>query len=36
MLVEHNSTKKIDIDWTRDETIKYNSYDRWDDEWNEE
>ncbi len=36
MLVEHNSTKKIDIDWTRDETIKYNSYDRWVDEWNEE
>ena len=34
-LVEHNSTKKIDIDWKRDEAIKYNSYDRWVDEWNE-
>ncbi len=34
-LVEHNSTKKIEIDWKRDDTIKYNSYDRWVDEWNE-
>jgi hypothetical protein len=34
-LVDHNSTKKIDIDWKRDDTIKYNSYDRWVDEWNE-
>lgn len=34
-LVEHNSTKKIDIDWKRDDTIKYNSYDRWVDEWGE-
>lgn len=34
-LIEHNSTKKIDIDWTRNEAIKYNSYDRWVDEWNE-
>jgi hypothetical protein len=33
-LVEHNSTKKIDIDWARDEAIKYNSYARWVDEWN--
>ena len=34
-LVEHNSTKMIDIDWKRDDTIKYNSYDRWVEEWNE-
>ena len=33
-LVDHNSTKKIEIDWKRDDTIKYNSYDRWVDEWN--
>jgi hypothetical protein len=35
-IVEHNSTKKIDIDWKRDETIKYNSYDRWVDKWDED
>lgn len=34
-LAEHTSTKKIDIEWKRDESIKYNSYDRWVDEWNE-
>jgi hypothetical protein len=33
-LVEHNTTKKIEIDWKRDNSIKYNSYDRWVDEWN--
>jgi hypothetical protein len=32
-LVEHPTTKKIEIDWNRDESIQYNSYDRWVDEW---
>jgi hypothetical protein len=32
-LVEHKSTKKIVIEWKRDKSIKYNSYDRWVDEW---
>lgn len=32
-LVEHDATKKIEIDWRRDETIKYNSYNRWVEEW---
>lgn len=35
-LVEHPTTKKIMIDWTRDETIQYNSYKRWVEEWKEE
>ena len=34
-LVEHNSTKRIDIEWKRDNTIKYNSYDRWVNEWSD-
>lgn len=32
-LVEHPTTKKVEIDWNRDESIEYNSYDRWIDEW---
>lgn len=32
-LVEHPTTRKISIDWKRDDTIKYNSYDRWVEEW---
>jgi restriction endonuclease ThaI-like protein len=32
-LVEHYSTKKVDIDWVRDETVEYNSYDRWVEHW---
>ncbi len=35
-LVEHSTTKKVEIDWHRDETIKYNSYDRWVEHWKEE
>lgn len=35
-LVEHPMTKKIIINWKRDETIKYNSYNRWVEEWKEE
>lgn len=32
-LVEHQSTKKIEIDWKRNDDIEYNNYDRWVDEW---
>jgi hypothetical protein len=35
-LVEHSSTKKVEIDWIRDESIVYNSYDRWVEHWKEE
>jgi len=35
-LVEHPTTKKIEIDWNRDESIEYNSYDRWVEHWKEE
>ena len=34
-LVEHSSTKKIEIDWNRDESVEYNSYARWVDHWKE-
>lgn len=34
-LVEHSTTKKIEIDWSRDETLEYNSYARWVDLWKE-
>jgi hypothetical protein len=32
-LVEHVSTKKIEINWIRDNSIKYNSYKRWVEYW---
>ncbi|MCK5720407.1 MAG: ThaI family type II restriction endonuclease, partial [Thiomargarita sp.] len=32
-LVEHNSTKKIEINWIRSNSIKYNSYDKWVEHW---
>ena len=35
-LVNHPSTKKIEIDWVRDDSITYNSYDRWVEKWGEE
>jgi len=34
-LVEHPSTKKVEIDWNRDESIEYNSYERWVGHWKE-
>lgn len=34
-LVEHSSTKKIEIDWSRYESLEYNSYTRWVDHWKE-
>jgi hypothetical protein len=34
-LVEHYSTKKIEIDWSREESVEYNSYARWVDHWKE-
>lgn len=35
-LVQHPTTKKIEINWKRDESIEYNSYDRWVEHWKEE
>ncbi len=35
-LIEHSSTKKIEIDWNRDDSLEYNSYERWVEHWNEE
>lgn len=32
-LVEHSTTKKVEIDWNRDNSINYNAYDRWVDHW---
>lgn len=32
-LVEHPSTKKIEINWNRDDSVEYNSYDRWVEHW---
>ncbi|PID28507.1 MAG: type II restriction endonuclease subunit R [Candidatus Cloacimonadota bacterium] len=32
-LVEHPSTKKIEIEWNRNDSIKYNPYDRWVEYW---
>ncbi len=34
-LTTHPKTKKIEIEWTRQE-IEYNCYDKWVDHWNEE
>jgi len=34
-LVEHHSTKKVEIDWSRDDSIEYNSYERWVEHWKE-
>lgn len=34
-LVEHPSTKKVEIDWSRDDLIEYNSYARWVEHWKE-
>ena len=34
-LTNHPDTKKIEIDWKRQD-IKYNCYDRWIDYWNED
>lgn len=34
-LVEHPTTKKIEIDWSRDDSVDYNAYDRWVDHWKE-
>lgn len=35
-LVEYSATKKIEIDWKRDNSIKYNTYDRWVEHWQDE
>jgi len=35
-LAEHPNTKKIEIDWTRVDSVQYSSYDRWVEEWEEE
>lgn len=35
-LVEHSTTKKVEIDWNRDDSIKYNAYDRWVEHWQDE
>lgn len=32
-LVKHPTTKKIIIDWNRDNAVEYNSYDRWVEHW---
>lgn len=32
-LVEHSTTKKIDIDWVRNESIEYDVYDKWVERW---
>ena len=32
-LIKHLTTKKVEIDWNRDDTLEYNSYDRWVGEW---
>ena len=32
-LVKHSSTRKIEIDWNRDNSVEYNSYDRWVEHW---
>ncbi len=32
-LVAHSSTKKLEIDWNRDNSIEYNSYERWVEHW---
>lgn len=32
-LVKHPSTKKIEIEWNRDDSIKYDSYGRWVEYW---
>jgi len=32
-LVSHKETKKIDIDWHRDDSVEYNAYNRWIDLW---
>lgn len=34
-LVEHPSTKKVEIDWSRYDSIEYNSYERWVEHWKE-
>ena len=34
-LVEHSSTKKVEIDWNRDDFLEYNSYERWVEHWKE-
>lgn len=35
-IAEHPNTLKINIDWDRDENIKYNAYERWVEHWEEE
>lgn len=35
-LLEHSSTKKVKIDWSRDDSIEYNAYDRWVEHWQDE
>ncbi len=35
-LVEHPSTKKLEIDWSRDDSVEYNSYARWVEHWKEQ
>jgi hypothetical protein len=34
-LVEHPNTKKIEIEWTRADSVQYSSYDRWVEKWKE-
>ena len=35
-LVEHPATKKVEIDWNRDDSIEYNAYNRWVEHWESE
>jgi hypothetical protein len=34
-IISHTTTKKIEVDWIRDKSIKYNSYERWVEKWEE-
>jgi len=34
LLAKHKTSLSIDIDWKRDENIKYDAYERWVDHWN--
>ena len=34
-LIEPRTTKKMEIDWSRDSSIRYNTYDRWVKYWRE-
>ncbi len=32
-LVEHSTTKRVDIKWNRDNSVEYNPYDKWVEYW---